>query len=275
MLCSDFSQRSCLAPGRSITWALFAIQHHPHLQNFCEYPLPVPATCCHLWDSENQWVLPTLNVAIYCREVPLAPAHLIRPTASPRPHQLRGILPPLIGHKIGHVLGVARPWEPRQVRTEVPREQCHVLGRGQEGPPCGRERGHEAWSHSEQKRGMAGSQVLAQFEKQALSGAAEADGCDVGGRPGGMIPVITVRPTGCTIQPLPLLRPQQPICAHLCPPWHLRIPAKQHRAEPSDRSLAFRRERPRGSRGTEALSCPQPCPQSLPAKVPRHIVGAQ
>ena len=57
-----------------------------------------------------------------------------RPTP---PHQLRGILPPLIGHKIGHVLGVARPWEPRQVCTEVPREQCHVLGRGQEGPPCG------------------------------------------------------------------------------------------------------------------------------------------
>ena len=70
--------------------------------------------------------------------------------------------------------------------TEVPREQCHVLGRGQEGPPCGGERGHEAWSHSEQKRGMATSRVLAQFEKQALkkkkkkkqalSGVAEADG---------------------------------------------------------------------------------------------------
>ena len=96
--------------------------------------------------------------------------------AHPPPHQPRGTPPPLIGHKIGHVLGVSRPREPRQVHTEVPGEQCHVLGRGQEGPPCGEERGHEAWSHSELKSGMAGNRVLAQFKNQALSGVAEADG---------------------------------------------------------------------------------------------------
>lgn len=100
-----------------------------------------------------------------------------RPQAHPPPpHQPRGTPPPLIGHKIGHVLGVSRPWEPRQVHTEVPGEQRHILGRGQEGPPCGGERGHEAWSHSELKSGMAGNRVLAQFKKQALSGVAEADG---------------------------------------------------------------------------------------------------
>lgn len=174
MPCSDFSQRPCLAPGRFITWALFSIQHHPHLQNFREYPLPIPAAGRHPWDSENQRVLSTLNAAIHRREAPPAPAHLFRPT--PLPHQLRGTPPPLIGHKIGHVLGVSRPWEPRQVHTEVPGKQRHVLGRGQEGPPCGGERGHEAWSHSELKSGMAANWVLAQFKNQALSGVAEADG---------------------------------------------------------------------------------------------------
>lgn len=53
---------------------------------------------------------------------------------------------PLIGHTIGHVLGVAGPWEPSEVHTEVPGEQGHVPGRGQMGPPCGGERGPEAWS---------------------------------------------------------------------------------------------------------------------------------
>lgn len=73
------------------------------------------------------------------------------PPASPHllslPERQTGGSPlPLVGHKIGHILGVARPWEPCQVHTEVPGEQRHVLRRSQMGPPCGRERGPDAWS---------------------------------------------------------------------------------------------------------------------------------
>lgn len=109
-----------------------------------------------------------------------APAHLLGlPLSS---HQPGGAPPPLIGHKIGHVLGVARSWEPRQVHTEVPGEQRHVLGRGQKGPPCGGERGHEVWSHSEQCGRAVGCSPS--LRTRSYLGWLEYRGCDVGWEPG-------------------------------------------------------------------------------------------
>jgi hypothetical protein len=44
---------------------------------------------------------------------------------------------PLIGHEIGHILEAAKPREPRQVHTEVLRQQCHIQGRSKMGTSCG------------------------------------------------------------------------------------------------------------------------------------------
>lgn len=105
---SDCSQRSTHTPGRPITCALFSIQHHSHLQTFIKCPLQIPATCRLSGDPENH-------------ECCLLRVQLSQRSPSPT-DQPGGSLLPLIGHKIGHVLGVARPWQPCQVHAEVPGE---------------------------------------------------------------------------------------------------------------------------------------------------------